>query len=137
MRNRISHEGIVVKVEGRKVTVRFVQSSACSGCHAKHLCVSSESKERTIVADSFGVPYSVGEQVIISISDRLAGKAMFFAFGLPIILVLVALFPMVSWLGEGYTCLSLLALLAIYYTVFYLNRDRLDTEVAFDLSRKL
>lgn len=137
MKNQISHDGIVVKVEGRQVTVRFVQSSACSGCHAKNLCVSSDSKERTIVADSYGVPYSVGEQVTISISDRLAGKAMFFAFGLPIILVLAALFPLVSWLGEGYACLSLLVLLAIYYLVFYLNRDRLDTEVAFDLSRKL
>lgn len=137
MRNRISHEGIVVKVEGRQVTVRFVQSSACSGCHAKHLCVSSESKERTIVADSYGVPYSVGEQVIISISERLAGKAMFFAFGLPIILLMVALFPLISWLGEGMASLALLGLVAVYYAVFYLNRGRLDTQVVFDLSRKL
>lgn len=131
MSNGVSHDGIVTDIQGRNVTVRFVQSSACSGCHARHMCTSGESQQREVVAECWGHSFQVGDAVTISVSHQLARNAMWYAFGLPALLVLVALFPLISLVGEMWACLAELALIAIYYTVFYLFRNKLQRNVCF------
>lgn len=131
MSNGVSHDGVVTKIEGKKVTVRFVQSSACSGCHARHMCTSGDSKEREVVAESYGYSFAVGDAVQVTVSHQLARTAMWYAFGLPAVLVLVALFPLIAWLGEMFACLAELALIAVYYTAFYQLRDKLERKVCF------
>lgn len=131
MKKGVSHDGEVTEIRGRMVTVRFVQSSACSGCHARHMCTSGDSKQREVVAECWGHSFQIGDQVTISVSQQLARAAMWYAFGLPALLVLCALFPMISLLGEMWACLAELGLLAAYYTAFYLLRGRLERKVCF------
>ena len=134
----ITHEGVVVRVEGQFVTVQFVQSSACSGCHAKALCSggSSESAERRVVANSYGVPYAVGEQVRVAVSNSLAWSAVVVAFLVPMILALACLFAVVGLTGSEMTgCWSTLLLLAVYYLCVWLMRDRLERRAEFTLER--
>lgn len=133
MNNGVSHDGVVTKIEGSKVTVEFVQSSACSGCHARQMCASGESKQRQIVAGNCGYAFQVGDPVTITVSQELARTAFFYAFGLPAILVLVALFPLIHWLGDYLACGAALLLIAAYYGVFYLLRNRLERKVCFRL----
>ena len=78
----ITHDGRVIKVEGHKVTVCFIQSSACSGCHAKGICSSQDQAEKIVVADSEGVEYSVGEKVNIIVSNEMAWSAVVLAFAI-------------------------------------------------------
>lgn len=137
MSNNISHDGVVVKVEGRQVTVRFVQSSACSGCHAKQLCAAGDQKERLVVADSYGVPYAVGDAVRVSVTQSLARTAMWYAFGLPVLIAMIAIFPLNAYLGEIWACVAELVLLAVYYYVLYLQRDKLDRKVSFILEHRV
>lgn len=138
MSNNITHEGVVVKVEGQRVTVQFVQNSACSGCHAKTLCSSgtSDSAKREVIANSFGVPYEVGDYVRVVVTSGLAWKAVLLAFVVPMILALISLFGVVGFTGsELKGCLATLALLAVYYLVVWMQRDRLERKTEFTLER--
>jgi len=131
MNNGVSHDGVVTDIQGRMVTVQFVQSSACSGCHARQMCTSGDSKQREVVAECWGHSFQVGDKVTISVSQQLARTAMWYAFGLPAVLVLAALFPFIALMGDMWACLSLLGLIAVYYTVFYQMRDKLERRVCF------
>ncbi len=137
MNNRITHEGVVSHVEGQMITVRFVQRSACADCHAKMLCSGGDAKQRSIVTDSYGLNYAVGEEVTVEVTSQLAWTAMFYAFGLPTLLALIVLFPAIGWLGEMGASLSTLALLLLYYGVLYFFRKKLDRKVVFILHRKV
>ncbi len=131
----ITHEGRVIKVEGRKVTVCFIQSSACSGCHAKGICSSQDQAEKIVVADSEGVEYSEGEKVNIIVSNEMAWSAVVLAFMVPLVLAFIALFVTVPLAGEMMACLVTLAVLAVYYVILFLQRDKLNRKVAFTIAR--
>lgn len=136
MSNNITHDGVVIKTEGTQVTVRFVQSSACSGCHAKGICSSQDSTEKIVVVESYGVPYQVGEAVNIIVSNRMAWQAVLFAFAIPLVLALGLLFGLVTCFGELAGCLATLGALALYYVVLFLFRHRLGSKVEFTLERR-
>ena len=125
-------------MEGQRVTVQFVQNSACSGCHAKTLCSSgtSDSAKREVIANSFGVPYEVGDYVRVVVTSGLAWKAVLLAFVVPMILALICLFVVVGFTGsELKGCLATLVLLALYYLVVWMQRDRLERKTEFTLER--
>lgn len=134
----ITHEGVVIGVDGQRVTVQFVQNSACSSCHAKALCTggSSETAEKRVVANSYGVPYQVGEKVKIIVASGLAWSAVVIAFVVPLVLALVCLFVLVNVTGnEVLGCLFTLVALAIYYYVVWTLRQKLERKVEFTLER--
>lgn len=132
----ITHEGIVMEVDGQWVTVRFVQHSACSACHAKALCTggTSESAERQVVANSYGISYQPGDKVRVIVGGGLAWSAVVIAFLLPLVLALVCLFVTVGTTdNEVLGCLTTFVVLAIYYLGVWLMRHRLERKVEFTL----
>ena len=131
----ITHEGRVVKVDGREVTVCFIQNSACSGCHAKGICSSQDQAEKMVVADSQGVEYAVGEKVNIIVSNEVAWTAVVLAFIVPLIIAFIALFVTVPLAGELTGCLLTLGVLAVYYLVLFTQRNKMNRKVVFTLSR--
>ena len=131
----ITHDGRVIKVEGRQVTVCFIQSSACSGCHAKGICSSQDQAEKIVVADSQGVAYQVGEKVMIIVSNEMAWSAVVLAFMVPLVLAFIVLFATVPQVGEMMACLITLVVLAIYYVALYTQRQKLNKKVVFTLAR--
>lgn len=136
MSNRITHDGVVTRTDGQTVTVQFVQHSACAGCHAKMLCSSGDAKQRSIEAQAYGQTYSIGEEVTVEVTSQLAWTAMFYAFGLPVVIALVVLFALMGVCGEMLSCLLTLSTLALYYVVLHQFRHRLDRKVVFLLHRK-
>lgn len=131
----ITHDGRVIKVDGRDVTVCFIQSSACSGCHAKGICSSQDQAEKIVVADSQGLEYSVGEKVNIIVSNEMAWSAVVLAFLVPLVVAFIALFVSVPLAGEMMACLITLGVLAIYYVILFLQRDKLNRKVVFTIER--
>ena len=57
--------GIVTAISPDIVTVQIQQQSACSGCHARDLCVSSECREHLLQLKTYGQHFSIGEQVLV------------------------------------------------------------------------
>jgi sigma-E factor negative regulatory protein RseC len=128
MADIIKHRGIVEKVEGSHVVVRIVQTSACAACSAKGLCNASESKEKQIDVYEVNASYRIGEEVVLCGTTSMGMRAVFLAFGIPMLLLLVALFVTMRVTDGDALVSSLVALFAVvpYYLVIYFMKDKLN-----------
>ena len=138
MADIIKHRGIVEKVEGAHVVVRIVQTSACAACSAKGLCNASESKEKQIDVFEAGASYRIGEEVVLCGSTSMGMRAVFLAFGIPMLLLLFALFVTMRVTDGDALVSSLVALLAIvpYYLVIYFMKDKLNRTFSFTIEKQ-
>lgn len=136
MSESIYHDGIVEKVDGHTLFVRIVQQSACSGCHAKALCAAAEKKDKIIeIADTSGA-YRPGEEVRICGHSSLGLQAVFLAFVVPIILIVAALAAANQLkLGDTAASVTCLILLAAYYGLLYMLRDKLKKRFTFTVEK--
>ena len=74
MRETIRHQGVVEQIKATTCVVRIMQQTACGGCAVKHLCKSSESKEKIVEACMGDEPVQVGQTVVVEGTlRRLAG----------------------------------------------------------------
>ena len=73
MSNKISHLGVVDSIEGDRVKVRIIQTSACAACKVATHCTASESKVKMV--DVFGcdtAKYKAGQEVTVWASREVA-----------------------------------------------------------------
>ena len=138
MADIIKHRGIVEKVEGSHVVVRIVQTSACAACSAKGLCNASESKEKQIDVFEAGASYRIGEEVVLCGSTSMGMRAVFLAFGIPMLLLLFALFVSMRVTDGDALVSSLVALFAVvpYYLVIYFMKDKLNSTFSFTIEKQ-
>ena len=138
MADIIKHRGIVEKVEGAHVVVRIVQTSACAACSAKGLCNASESKEKQIDVFEAGASYRIGEEVVLCGSTSMGMRAVFLAFGIPMLLLLFALFVSMQVTDGDALVSSLVALFAVvpYYLVIYFMKDKLNKTFSFTIEKQ-
>lgn len=137
MADLIKHKGIVEKIDGSHVTVRIVQTSACSSCSAKGLCNASESKEKLIDVYQSQVPSRVGEEVVVCGTTSMGMRAVFLAFGIPLLILLAALFVSMRMTGDDALLSAVIALCAVvpYYLIIYLCKDKLDRTFSFTIEK--
>ena len=138
MADIIKHRGIVEKVEGAHVVVRIVQTSACAACSAKGLCNASESKEKQIDVFEAGASYRIGEEVVLCGSTSMGMRAVFLAFGIPMLLLLFALFVSMQVTDGDALVSSLVTLFAVvpYYLVIYFMKDKLNRTFSFTIEKQ-
>lgn len=137
MSDNIRHNGIIDRIEGGIIYVRITQQSACAGCHAKSMCSASDSKEKIIEVVDRSNAYSPSEEVVLIGRSALGLQAVFFAFVIPLILVVAALFAGTSleW-PETTTALIALIVLVPYYGLLYLLREKLKRKFIFTLEKR-
>lgn len=135
MANTINHDGIVENVEGGHVFVRITQTSACSSCAVKGHCSSSESKEKIIEINAPGSNYQPGDSVMLTGQTSMGMQAVFLAFVLPFLILIISLFVCISLTNgnEGVSALISLGLLIPYYFVIWLNKDKLKKNFSFTI----
>ena len=138
MADIIKHRGIVEKIDGSHVVVRIVQTSACSACSAKGLCNASESKEKQIDVYEVNPAYRIGEEVVLCGSTSMGMKAVFLAFGIPVLLLLAALFATMRITDGDALLAAAVALLAVvpYYLVIYFMKDKLNRTFSFTIEKQ-
>lgn len=136
MNNEINHRGIIERIEGSVIYVRIMQESACSGCHAQHLCSASEQKEKVIEVTDNSNTYKLNEYVTIIGKTSMGLQAVFLAFVVPIILMLLVLIlgNILSW-NEAFSALFGLMLLIPWYGLLYLLRNQLKKKFIFTLKK--
>lgn len=137
MSKNITHDGVVIKTEGQDVHVLIVQHSACAGCHAKGACTASDSKDKIIIAKSRGDKYEIGEHVLLVGSNSMAWSALNYAFILPLVLSIALLFIVSGYISEAMSCICVIAMLAVYYFVLFLFRQKLETKFVFYIEKQL
>ena len=128
----IRHTGVVLSTNGNMAHVEIVQTSACSACKAKSMCMSSESrvKEMDVIMLE---PLKVGDRVEVMVRERLAWRAILLAYILPFIdmmVVIVLLNYLTDWSEAVVGTLSLCTI-ALYYIGLSVFKHRLQTRFTF------
>ena len=140
MKETIAHQGVIESEEGRHVKVNILQVAACGECKARSLCASSESKEKIIdvYEDDAALKYKIGEQVMVCGALSMGKQAVRLAFGIPVVLIVVWMLVAMVWLklGELMSVSILAVLLAAYFYILYLNKDRMAKQFAFWIEKQ-
>lgn len=138
MADIIKHRGKVEKVNGSHVVVRIVQTSACSACSAKGMCNASESKEKLIDVYEVNPSYQIGEEVVLCGSTSMGMRAVFLAFGIPVFILLAALFIAMRVTDGDALFSAVVSLLAVtpYYLAIYLMKDKLNKTFSFVIEKQ-
>lgn len=136
MSENITHTGIVEKIEKDSISVRIIQQSACSECHAQGMCSASEKKEKIIDFPDHSGKFRVNEEVMISGESSLGLKAVLLAFVIPVIIVVIAIVAgtEMHW-KDTVSGLTGLLFLVPYYCILYFLRDKLKKQFIFTLKK--
>lgn len=133
---KIDHEGTILKIKDGKICVGIVNVSACSACHAKGACTMSDMKEKSIDVIDYSNKFEVGEKVNLSYRESLGWLAMFLAYVLPFIVVLITLFIATAISGdELISGISALAILIPYYLILAFFKGRLKKTFSFTIDK--
>ena len=133
----IRHTGVVLSIDGPMAHVEIVQTSACSACKAKSMCMSAESQQKEMDVVMLE-PMEIGDKVEVMVRERLAWKAILLAYILPFVVmlgVIVVLDFATEWSEAVIGTLSLCAI-ALYYIGLGFFKHRLQTQFTFT-ARKL
>ena len=138
MADIIKHRGIVEKGDGSHIVVRIVQTSACSSCSAKGLCNASESKEKQIDVYEANPSYQIGEEVMVCGTTSMGMRAVLLAFGVPLLILVLALGVSMKLTGEDALLSSGIALVSVvpYYIGIYFCKDKLNRTFSFTIEKK-
>ena len=138
MTDIIKHRRRVEKVEGSHVVVRIVQTSACSACSIKGHCNASESKEKLIDVFEVNASYQIGEEVVLLGTTSMGMQAVLLAFGVPLVILIVALGVTMHLTDGNALVSSLVGLLSIvpYYFAIHFNKDKLKKTFSFTIEKQ-
>lgn len=128
--------GIIEKIDGNLISVKIVQQSACSGCHAKSMCTASDSKEKIIEVTDYSGKFNVNDTVIVCGESSLGLQAVLFAFVIPLIIIVLTI-AIGTNLPLAETESALLGLFAVvpYYGILYMCRNKLKKKFVFTLKK--
>jgi len=128
----IRHTGIVLSVSGNMAHVQIVQTSACSACKARSMCMSSESQQKEMDAIMLE-PIQAGDQVEVEVRERLAWKAVLLAYILPFIVMLgiIAVLDLTTEWSEAVVGTLSLCGIALYYIGLSVFKHRLEKQFVF------
>ena len=131
----ITHKGRIVAIDPDITTIEIISESACSACHAKGLCSLGDSKVKEVqVRTSAWHPHQIGDEVEVVLKKAMGYKAVFIAYGLPLVVLFVALTILTGLgVGELYAGLGALGAVAVCYFVIFLFRNKISKEYTFYL----
>lgn len=129
----IQHDGKVKKVDGDSVLVSITSNTACSGCHAEGLCGISGKEEKLIdIRGSYSV--SPGDTVTVLMEESSGIKAVFLSYLVPLVIVVAGLIVCsILSLNELISGLISISLLAPWYMLLYLFRNKINRSFTFKL----
>ena len=132
---QITHKGRIVAIDPDITTIEIIAESACASCHAKGLCSLGEEKVKQIqVRTSAWTPRQVGDEVEVVLKKSMGYKAVFIAYGLPLVVLFVALMLLGALgVGELWAGLGALGAVAVCYFVLFLFRNKISKDYSFFL----
>ncbi|HOV70662.1 MAG TPA: SoxR reducing system RseC family protein [Dysgonamonadaceae bacterium] len=133
----IEHEGIIEHIDGNHIKVRILQQSACSACHAKGYCTAANSSEKTVDVIDYSGQFKLNERVTIEGKTSLGYKAVLWAYGIPLILIvsMVIISTYICHLNEIQGALLAVSILVPYYIVLYFLRNKMTKIFTFTIKK--
>lgn len=135
MNQRISHEGIITRIDKDNVQIKILSKSACASCNIKGACNMSEMKEKIIdIPRPKDKNLSIGQEIKISMGLGQANKAVIFAYVIPVILLVGMIFILNALkFDEGINALISIGSLVPYYLILYLFRNNLKRKFEYEI----
>ena len=132
---QITHKGRIVAIDPDITTIEIIAESACATCHAKGLCGLGEEKVKQVqVRTSAWTPRQVGDEVEVVLKKSMGYKAVFIAYGLPLVVLFAALMLLGALgVGELWAGLGALGAVAVCYFVLFLFRNKISKDYSFFL----
>jgi len=132
MEELIRHTGVVLSVSGDTAHIEITQTSACSACKARSMCMSSESRQKELDAIMLE-PMQTGDQVEVEVRERLAWRAVVLAYMLPFIVMIaiICILDFVTNWSEAVVGTLSLCGIALYYIVLNVFKHRLQKQFTF------
>lgn len=135
MAKTVSHKGVVVAVDGNKIKVQIESVSACAACHAKGMCTLSDKEDKLIdIECSKAVGKKVGDVVTVVVTQQRGMQAVVLAYILPAIVVILSLVGLLNIVSEPVAIILSLLLLAVYYLILYLLRNKISSKFVMTLA---
>ena len=123
----ISHNGVVMSIQEKQLTVKLDVQAACKSCTVAGVCGAAKLENKVVTAAVNGsLPVHIGDTVRVMMASRLGYWAIFYTYILPFSLLLTALLA-VSGLGfpDVTAALGSMAVLFPYYFILYLLRGKM------------
>lgn len=121
----ICRSGVIERIDHGKIFVGVDVASSCAQCHSKEFCHPSETAHKIIeIPLSRESSYKVGDRVLVSLGRATALKSVFWAYVLPLILMIAVLFLGAFLSGdEKIAGLCALGALIPYYALLFFCRN--------------
>lgn len=109
-------EGIIRQVKDDRIVVLIERRSACSACHARGACLSSDKDEQLLEVTEYPLGVQVGDRVrLIPAKGGNPLKAVLFAFVIPIVLLAsISIGMNMAGVSEEILLVSLVGVLLLY-----------------------
>jgi len=129
----IKHTGIVRKITGDFYFVSIERTASCQGCAAKGFCNLGADKNDLIPVERLPHQHvNEGDEVTISVSEKMGWKALFYGYLLPFfVLIAGIIITAAADLPQGVIGLTGIGALALYYVVFGFFRKKIDRQFCF------
>lgn len=135
-KDSVQHEGIIKSISAQTIEVLIVSHSACSGCHAKGMCGMADMKQKIIIAQRPEDDIHIGDKVTVYASISNAAYSVVAAYLAPSVLIIVTVFGLVkSGSNELYAAVTSLLLLAAYFFILYLFRNKISKKIRFTVQK--
>ena len=135
--NQIEHKGTVALVGRNFVRVDIEVMEACGSCASRKACAMGMSDKREItVYTEQAERYAIGEVVNVSVRQSMGAVAVVLCYVAPLV-VLVAALGVASAVGisEGLSAVISLGMIALYYAIIYLLRNRISKKMIFTIDK--
>ena len=122
----IEHSGFISEISDSTVFVKIESASACSACHAKGMCSSSDKEEKIIeVERKSNQTYKIGQLVTIEMNQAIGTKAVLIGYFFPFLTVIIVFIIMMQLTeNQGLVGIISLASLLPYYIIVSLFRNK-------------
>lgn len=124
--------GTIKKIYSDKIEVEIEKTEACGSCALKSACgMGNVAKKRLLVAVDKSHNYKVNDTVELSLDNNKEIAVLFFAFGLPLILLLIGVLGVYLWSNnEIISGIFGIMLLIPYYFGLLLDKNKLASKYA-------
>lgn len=135
-KERVQHEGVVKSISAHTVEVSIISHSACSGCHAKGACGMADMKQKIITAQRPDEELSIGDKVTVYAAMNNAVYSVILAYVMPSVLIISSIFFIEkSGSNELHAAIASLVLLAVYFVILYLFRNKISKKIQFTVEK--
>ena len=137
---RVTHEGVITSVGEASYQVEIISQSACAECHAKGVCSAADQKTKTVevplTIGNMSSLLEVGDRVLVTLSSSLGFKAVLYAYGVPLVLLLISmLVASQCGLSELYVGLTGIGVVIFYYLVLAFFKNKLTRVFTFSIQK--